>query len=140
MPNEQIVGPFRSDPHAEGAPQREYGLREVLNALRWPVETGGQWRMMPHDFPPWAAVYQQARRWVAAGGFEAMAHDLRAVDALGNLLALTVTAADAQERAQVADLAAAVPAATGQTVTPAADAAAHGMRLEVVEPAEAKRG
>ena len=62
---------------AEDAPQREYGLREVLNALRWLVKTGGQWRMMPHDFPPWPAVYQQARRWVAAGCFEAMTHDLR---------------------------------------------------------------
>lgn len=61
----------------EDAPQREYGLREVLNALRWLVETGGQWRMMPHDFPPWPAVDQQARRWVAVGCFEAMTHDLR---------------------------------------------------------------
>ena len=41
----------------EDAPQRAYGLREVLNALRWLVKTGGQWRMMPHDFPPWAAVW-----------------------------------------------------------------------------------
>ena len=184
----------------EDAPQREYALRHVLNALRWLVKTGGQWRMMPHDFPPWPAVYQQARRWVAAGCFEAMAHDLRAVvrvaagrdasptaaifdgrtiqstpesgrrggydgakrrkgskvhaavDTLGNLLALKVTAASEQERAQVADLAAAVQAATGQTVTlayvdqgytgarPAADAATHGIELEVVKHTEAKRG
>ena len=56
----------------EDAPQRESGLREVPNALRWPVKTGGQWRMMPHDFPPRPAVDPQARRWVAAGRFVPM--------------------------------------------------------------------
>jgi transposase len=35
--------------------------------------------MMPNDFPPWEAVYQQTQRWIAAGVFEAMVHDLRAV-------------------------------------------------------------
>src|SRR5687767_8091219 len=61
------------------APQREHDLREVFNALRWLVKAGAGWRMLPHDFPPWEAVYQQARRWVAAGVFAQMAHDLRAV-------------------------------------------------------------
>lgn len=184
----------------EDAPQREYPMRDVLDALRWLVKTGGQWRYLPHDFPPWPAVYQQARRWVAAGVFEAMAHDLReiiravagrnpspsaavldgrtiqstpesgaragydgykrrrgskvhmAVDTLGLLLALRVTAASEQERARVFDLAADVQDATGQAVTlafvdqgytgdqPAADAAAHGIRLSVVKLDEAKRG
>jgi transposase len=32
---------------------------------------------LPHDFPPWAIVYQQAMRWLAAVVFEAMVHDLR---------------------------------------------------------------
>jgi transposase len=184
----------------EDAHQRDYPLREVLNALRWVVKSGSPWRLLPHDFPPWPAVYQQARRWLAAGCFEAMAHDLReilrtaagrnstptaaifdgrtiqstpasgsragydghkkrkgskahmAVDTLGWLLALRVTAASDQERDQVAALAADVQAATGQTVTlafvdqgytgsrPAADAAAHGIALEVVRHTEAKRG
>ena len=34
-------------------------------------------RMLPNDFPPWAAVYQQIQRWLAAGCFDAMAQDLR---------------------------------------------------------------
>jgi transposase len=75
-----------------------------------------------------------------------------AVDTLGHLLALLVTPANEQERAQVAELAAAVQEATGDTVElayvdqgytgdqPAADAAAHGIRLEVVKHPEAKRG
>lgn len=184
----------------EDAGQREHDLRDVFNALRWIVKTGAQWRYLPGDFPPWPAVYQQARRWLAAGCFEAVAHDLRevirvaagkapnptavvldgrtiqstpesggragydgykrrkgskvhiAVDTLGLLLAVRVTAASEQERAQVFDLAADVQAATGQTVSlafvdqgytgdqPAADAASHGIELEVVKLAEAKKG
>lgn len=63
----------------EEAPQREHDLREVFNGLRWIVRTGAQWRMMPHDLPPWAAVYQQTQRWLKAGVFEAIVNDLRAV-------------------------------------------------------------
>ena len=59
--------------------QREHPLREIIAALRWLVRAGCPWRMMPHDLPPWSVVYQQTRRWVKAGCFEAMADDLRAV-------------------------------------------------------------
>jgi transposase len=59
------------------AAQREHDLREVFNALRWLVRAGAPWRMMPNDVPPWEAVHQQTRRWIAAGVFEAMVHDLR---------------------------------------------------------------
>ena len=63
----------------ESAGQREHPLREVFNGLRYVVKTGAPWRWMPNDLPPWAAVYQQARRWLDAGCFEALADDLRAV-------------------------------------------------------------
>jgi transposase len=182
------------------APQREHPLRELFNGLRYIVKAGCQWRMLPHDFPPWAAVYQQARRWHRAGVFEAITHDLRvimrfvlernaqpsatildartlqstpesggragydghkkkngskvhiAVDTLGNLLALKVTPANEQERAQVADLAAQVQEVTGQNVSlafvdqgytgddAAKQGADHGIRLEVVKHTEAKKG
>ena len=62
---------------AEEAPQREYPLRQVFNALRWLVRAGAPWRLLPHDFPPWHVVYQQVQRWIKAGCFEAMVHDLR---------------------------------------------------------------
>lgn len=61
----------------EDAPQREHSLREVFNGLRYIVRTGMQWRMMPNDLPPWYTVYQQTQRWLKAGVFEDMVHDLR---------------------------------------------------------------
>ena len=63
----------------EDAGQREYSLREVFNGLRYVIRSGCSWRMVPNDLPPWAAVYQQAQRWLAAGCFEHLANDLRAV-------------------------------------------------------------
>ncbi|WP_135256841.1 IS5 family transposase [Thermus caldilimi] len=63
----------------EDAPQREYPLREVFNALRWIVRTGAPWRMLPHDFPPWEVVYAKTQRWLKAGVFQALVHDLRAL-------------------------------------------------------------
>ena len=184
----------------EDAPQREHSMRAIFNALRYMVRAGCPWRMIPNDLAPWHTVHQQTQRWIQAGCFETMAHDLRkvirlvadrnahptavildgrtiqstpesghragydgykrkkgskvhaAVDTLGNLLALKVTAANQQERAQVGDLAADVQKATGERVElayvdqgytgeqPAADAAAQGIRLVVVKLEEAKRG
>lgn len=184
----------------EDAPQRKYPLRDLFNALRWLVRAGCPWRMMPNDLPPWTAVQQQTQRWLQAGCFEAMAHDLRlllrlaaqragspsavildsrtlqstpesgaragfdghkkrkgsklhaAVDTLGHLLAVKVTPANEQDRAQVAELSQAVQEVTGQNVEvafvdqgytgqqPQADAARAGLKLEVVKHHEAKRG
>jgi transposase len=75
-----------------------------------------------------------------------------AVDTLGNLLSLLVTPANEQDRALVGELAEKVQEVTGETVkmafvdqgytgeTAQAQAAEHGMRLEVVKLAEAKKG
>ena len=73
-----FVAPYLALVRAD-APQRVHDLREVFDALRWVVRAGAPWRILPHDFPPWEAVYQQTQRWLAAGVFEAMVHDLRAV-------------------------------------------------------------
>ena len=184
----------------EDAPQRVHDLREVFNGLRWMVRAGAPWRMIPNDLPRWEMVYQQTQRWLRAGVFEAMVHDVRAllrlaqgrkeqpsatildsrtlqsspesghragydgakrkrgskvhiaVDTLGHLLALLVTPADAQDRAQVEQLAQQVQAVTGQSVEiafvdqgytgdqPAQDAAHHGIQLEVVKLPTAKKG
>lgn len=59
--------------------QRDHELREGFNGLRYIVRTGAAWRFMQHDLPPWAAVYQQMQRWLAAESFLDVAGDLRAV-------------------------------------------------------------
>jgi len=63
----------------EDAPQRDYSLREVFNGLRWMVRGGTTWRMIPHDLPPWYTIYQQTMRWIGAGVFDAIVHDLRKI-------------------------------------------------------------
>ncbi len=63
----------------ENAPQRAYPPRELFNALRYVIRYGIAWGAMPNDLPPRHAVHQQARRWLAAGCFEVLAQDLRAV-------------------------------------------------------------
>lgn len=73
--------------------QRRHDLREVFNALRWMVRTGAPWRLIPHDFPPWALVYQQTQRWIRAGCFEAIVHDLRCLLRLADGRAPDPTAA-----------------------------------------------
>jgi transposase len=184
----------------EGSEQREYSLRAVFNGLRYIVRSGGQWRFMPNDLPPWTVVYQQTQRWIRARCFEIMVEDLRmlsrefsgckapptavildsrtlqstpesgarasydgvkrcngskvhaAVDTLGHLLALHVTLADEQDRAQVGELAGQVQQITEENVELAyvdqgygRDAAEqavaeHGIQLEVVTHTQAKRG
>ena len=184
----------------EEAPQRVYSLREVFNGLRWIIRAGAPWRFMPSDLPPWERVYQQSQRWIKAGVFENIVHDLRtllrlaegrheqptaaifdsrtlqsspesgqrasydgakrkkgskthiAVDTLGHLLALYVTPANEQDRAQVQELAQQVQEVTDPSVEitfvdqgytgeePAQAAQAEGLRLEVVKLPEAKKG
>jgi transposase len=63
----------------EDAPQREYPLRTLFNALRYVVKTGCPGRFLPNDLPPWATVYQQARRWFDSGVFEQVSHELRVI-------------------------------------------------------------
>lgn len=63
----------------ENSGQRDHELREVFNGLRYITKTGAPWRFMPHDLPPWAAVYRQTQRWLAADCFSEVAGDLRAV-------------------------------------------------------------
>jgi transposase len=58
---------------------RVHHLRAIFDGLRWLVRSGAPWHSRPKDFPPWELVSQQTRRGRAAGCFEALVHDLRAV-------------------------------------------------------------
>jgi transposase len=78
IPAEGLVAPYLAL-LPEDAGQRIHPLREVFNGLRYIIKTGAQWRQMPHDLPPWPAVYQQAQRWMASGCLDVLIDDLRAV-------------------------------------------------------------
>src|SRR5690606_31691660 len=50
-------------------------LREVLNAIRYMARSGGGWRMLPKDLPPWQTVYWWFRRFVRLMLFRTI-HDI----------------------------------------------------------------
>jgi transposase len=76
--------------------QRKHDLRAVFNAVRYLAHTCAPWRRLPSDFPPWPVVYEQLRRWLAAGSFEALVHDTR-------LLLRTLTGRASQPSAVILD-------------------------------------
>ena len=63
----------------EDAGQREPDLRAVFNALRYVARIGCSWRLIPNDLAPWHTVYQQFRRWLAAGVFETLVADMQTI-------------------------------------------------------------
>jgi putative transposase len=52
-------------------------LRAVLNAIFYLVRTGCQWRLLPHDFPPWSTVHTWYRRFRRDGTWEKINEALR---------------------------------------------------------------
>ena len=64
---------------SEEAPQRDSELREVCNGMRWLGRTGASGRMRPPAWPPGSAIYQHMPRWLNAGVFETMTHELRTI-------------------------------------------------------------
>jgi putative transposase len=51
--------------------------REILDAVFYVVRTGCQWRLLPHEFPPWRTVYHYFRHWRLAGLWERLNAALR---------------------------------------------------------------
>jgi transposase len=189
--------PPRGRPPTRPRPQRGVQRAAVGDSHRLTVALHA-----PRDLPPWQAVYQQTQRWLKAGVFEQMVHDLRmllrlsegrasdptatildsrtlrctpesgsrggydgakrkkgskvhaAVDTLGNLLALRVSPASESRtgsrsrnwpgpRARSHERVGRGGLYVDQGYTgerAAKEAAAHGMRLEVVKHSETKRG
>jgi len=56
--------------------KRRHNLRIIWNALLYLVKTGCQWRLLPHDFPHWSAVYYYFKRWKNDGLFEEVMDNL----------------------------------------------------------------
>lgn len=53
------------------------GDRAILDAVFHLLRSGGAWRLMPHDFPPWQTVYGRFRRWQADGTWGHVHDELR---------------------------------------------------------------
>ena len=68
------IEPFLPGAAKSGRPART-DLREVLNAIRYLARSGGGWRMLPKDFPPWPTVYWWFRRFVRRFLFQTI-HDV----------------------------------------------------------------
>jgi transposase len=49
----------------------------MVNALLYMARTGCQWRMLPHDLPPWEAVYAFWRGLVDSGALVQINDTLR---------------------------------------------------------------
>lgn len=61
-----IVQPLLPDGHRLGRP-RKWSLRQILNGIFYILRSGGAWRLMPHDLPPWQTVYHYHRLWRLQG-------------------------------------------------------------------------
>src|SRR5437764_6016132 len=70
-----LVEPFLPRPKRMGRPPAD--LRAVLDAVLYLVRTGCQWRLLPHDFPPWSTVHTWYRRWRSDGTWEKVHEALR---------------------------------------------------------------
>jgi putative transposase len=64
-------------PAKEGGRPRSTDLREVINGIRYLLCGGCQWRMVPHEFPPWSTVWSYFRTWRKDGTWERMNTALR---------------------------------------------------------------
>jgi transposase len=60
----------------KGGRPAERCRRDDVDAIRYLVKEGIQWRTMPADLPHWRTVYDVADGWHRSGATEAMHHQL----------------------------------------------------------------
>lgn len=68
-----LLEPLLPKPARFGRPPR-HEMREIVNAIRYFVRTGVQWRCLPNEFPPWKTVYWWWNKWSKEGAWQ-KAHD-----------------------------------------------------------------
>jgi transposase len=61
----------------KGGRPAEHCRRDIVDAIRYLVKEGIQWRAMPADFPPWSTVYDCLASWQATGATTVMHGELR---------------------------------------------------------------
>lgn len=68
----EYLGPL-VDQGKMGRP-RKHEIRTIINAIRYVMRSGCQWRLLPKEFPPWKTVYDYFFRWRRNGKWQEI-HD-----------------------------------------------------------------
>lgn len=76
----KILEPLLPPVHEPGprrGRRRIHSYREIMNGIFYILRSGGSWRMMPIDLPPWQTVYFYFRKWRLDGAWERIHNELR---------------------------------------------------------------
>lgn len=57
-------------PRRRGRVETPASVRRSLNAMRYLLKTGRQWRMLPKEYPPRTTVHDALTRWTKRGVWE----------------------------------------------------------------------
>ena len=60
--------------------RRKVDLRQVFNGLLYVLRTGCQWRLLPEEYPHWAACYYYFDKWMHSGRLEVASKALNILD------------------------------------------------------------
>jgi putative transposase len=72
----RILAPLITPGKQAGHPQ-VLELRRIADAVFYLLRTGCQWRALPHDLPPWPAVFYHYAKWRRRGTWERVNAALR---------------------------------------------------------------
>src|SRR3954453_6871956 len=71
-----ILAPLICPGKQAGHPQI-FALRRIVDAVFYLLRTACQWRALPHDLPPWSAVFYHYAKWRRQGTWEQVNAALR---------------------------------------------------------------
>jgi transposase len=71
-----ILEPHVPPPKPGGRPPK-HPRRELVDAMLYILRSGGAWRLLPHEFPPWQTGYHYFRQWRDDGSWERINTALR---------------------------------------------------------------
>ena len=58
--------PLVPAPKSGGRPPK-HTRREIMNGIYYAIRSGGAWKLLPHDLPPWRTVYHYFWSWRRQG-------------------------------------------------------------------------
>lgn len=73
----EIIKPLLQPKKKRQGRPAEVDLRRIVNAIFYISRSGCQYRMLPHDFPPWQTVYYYFRKWQKDGTLKRVHDALR---------------------------------------------------------------